>query len=1474
MRKRNSRRNRLSQNGSPAAPEVLETRVLLAGKGGPEFVAGELLVQYNSGTTLTARNAARAGMGLQVAETVQTRTMQNAGFGAMERLRVGNGMTMEAAMARLKANARVKFVEPNYIYKPSAVSDDTYYTNGSLWGMYGSDSPGASGPAGTTNQYGSNAEAAWNTNLTGSRSIVVGVIDEGIDTSHPDLAPNIWTNPGEVANDGIDNDGNGYIDDTNGWDFVSNDKTVYDAGQDSHGTHVAGTIGGIGGNTSGVAGVNWAVSMISCKFLGPTGGTTLNAVKALDYLTDLKTRHGINLVATNNSWGGGGYSQSLHDAIIRSAKQDILFIAAAGNATANNDTTASYPSNYNTTVGTSTQTAASYDSVIAVASITSTGAISSFSSYGATTVDIGAPGSSIISTVPGATYANYSGTSMATPHVTGAAALYASAQSGRVSAASIRLALLSSAVPTASLAGKTVTGGRLDVFEAIRRSSFLDLDRPVYGPTQTAGITLSSAAANLSPTVADTVTVTVSSTTETAPLSIVLTETAVNSGLFSGTVQLGSGAAAADSILQVAHGDVITSNYAALSLTDTATVDGVAPSIAGVSATPATVSAVISWSTSESATGKVRYGTSASALNLVKSGSAAGTTQAISIGGLTPSTVWYYQVESMDAAGNVAASAIYSFTTNAPAPILFVDDDQGATYERFFNAALSAGSLSYDAWNVASAGVLPTSTDLKKYQTVIWNTGYDYSSTNAGLSAAEQTAISEYLNAGGRIFISGQDILYNGVTTAFLQNYLKVSTFASDVTTAAHTETGVTGDPITSGMALAAAAPADFASLYVDAVTPMADAAGILQHGVTTASSPFSAVRYRGDYSAGGFGMVFSTVPFESISSSAAAPNNQATFLKNVIDYLNGQAIAVRVSPPSAAATTEAGGQVTFTVSLSAQPAADVVIPVSVSDATEATVSVSSLVFTAASWATPQTVTVTGVNDSVDDGNIAYQVVLGAATSADTAWNGIDAADVSLSNTDDDTAGITVGTISGTTTTEAGGAVSFTIRLNSEPTADVTLAFSSSDATEGSVSPASVTFTAANWNTPVTVTGTGVDDTIFDGNIAWTLVIGAAASLDSLYNGNNPADFSLTNLDDEAPPATKFYVVDDATVDRTFEYDSAGVPIENYAINSGNTAPRGVAMTATGDKVWVVDASRKVFIYNTSGALLGSWTLGTLATNATVEGIATDGTNIWIVDARADRIYYFAGAASRTTGTQTAATSFALTRGNAIPKDIVWGQQSNVSYLWVVDDTATADRVYRYTLNASGASTAVSSWLISTQNAAPTGIALDPANGVMDLWISDSGTDRVYRYANGRTLTAPVLSSSFALGAGNTNAQGLADPPPVAVESQLPGYRVEQSGVADDSQFPTVVNRRGLLPTGGVNGEQSGLTTLLSPVARRSSTAVTKKSETPVVSERSSRVAEQFSQIPVAVSSGGTESRELLDDVFGQLSSSGLSWLN
>lgn len=364
---------------------------------------------------------------------------------------------MADAVRGLQGDRAVEFAEPNWIYQHGATLNDTYYTNGSLWGMYGD----AFSPA---NTYGSQAAEAWQAGNTGQGSVYVGVIDEGIMRTHPELTVNVFVHPTETLN-GIDDDGNGYVDDINGWDFDGNNNTTYDGSQDDHATHVAGTIGAVGGNGAGVAGGNWQVTMIPAKFLGRRGGTTANAIKAVDYLTDLKTRHNLHIVASNNSWGGGGFSQGLLDAINRGGNANILFIAAAGNGGSdgvgdNNDTTASYPSNYQCTAN------GSYDCVIAVAAITSTGAKSGFSNYGATTVDLGAPGSAIYSTLPGkgnvATYGSYSGTSMATPHVTGGAALYAASHL-LAGAAEIKNAILGSAAPTASLAGKTVTGGRLNV---------------------------------------------------------------------------------------------------------------------------------------------------------------------------------------------------------------------------------------------------------------------------------------------------------------------------------------------------------------------------------------------------------------------------------------------------------------------------------------------------------------------------------------------------------------------------------------------------------------------------------------------------------------------------------------------------------------------------------------------------------------------------------------------------------------------------------------------------------------------------------------------------------------------------------------------------------------------------------------------------------------------------------------------------
>lgn len=449
--------------------EHLEDRRMLAA-----YVDGEILVQFADGATAAAREVARGLVQGRQIEAIHTRAMMHHATGVLERVTIGRGMGVEQAIAAISRRPDVLFAEPNWRLSPVAVSDDpAYATTGQLWGMYGDDQPTAIGPPGTTNQFGSQAEKAWDAGIVGSKSVVVGIVDEGFQVDHPDLAANVWVNPFDAL-DGIDNDGNGYVDDVNGWDFYSNDKTVYDGAADDHGTHVAGTIGGVGGNGAGVAGVSWNVTMISTKFLGPNGGTLANAVKALDYLTDLKKRHGINIVASNNSWGGGGYSSALHSAIIRGANAGILFVAASGNGGSDglgdsNDSLANYPSNYSTLQGTTTTKAASYEAVVAVAALNADGSLASYSNYGSTTVDIAAPGTGIYSTLPGGGYGTASGTSMATPHVTGAAALYAAAHPA-ASAKQVRDAILSTARPTTSLAGRAATGGRLDVGALVQKA--------------------------------------------------------------------------------------------------------------------------------------------------------------------------------------------------------------------------------------------------------------------------------------------------------------------------------------------------------------------------------------------------------------------------------------------------------------------------------------------------------------------------------------------------------------------------------------------------------------------------------------------------------------------------------------------------------------------------------------------------------------------------------------------------------------------------------------------------------------------------------------------------------------------------------------------------------------------------------------------------------------------------------------------
>jgi len=439
--------------------------------GGPSFVPGEALVQFEAGVPEGRRALALGRAGAVVSETVR----DDAAQGRLELVSLPPGAAVRDAVRELARDASIRFAEPNWVYRHHAVPNDPSF--GQLWGLHNTGQSVNGGAPGTPDA-DLDAPEAWDLS-TGSPLVYVGVIDEGIDVRHPDLA-GVVINPGEDADgDGritsadfnrVDDDGNGFVDDVYGWDFANGDNTVFDGKSrasrtDAHGTHVSGTIGAVGSNATGVAGVNWRVRIVSAKFLGPRGGTTANAVRALDYLVGLRQR-GVNLVASNNSWGGGGYSQALADAIGRSAAAGMVFVAAAGNGGSDgvgddNDRTPSYPASY------------ADASVIAVAALTPQDRLASFSNFGAVSVDVAAPGTSILSTLPFGSYGFYSGTSMATPHVTGLCALLAADEPG-LAGAQIRQRVLDTVVQTPALAGKVATGGRVNAWRALAATTAVD----------------------------------------------------------------------------------------------------------------------------------------------------------------------------------------------------------------------------------------------------------------------------------------------------------------------------------------------------------------------------------------------------------------------------------------------------------------------------------------------------------------------------------------------------------------------------------------------------------------------------------------------------------------------------------------------------------------------------------------------------------------------------------------------------------------------------------------------------------------------------------------------------------------------------------------------------------------------------------------------------------------------------------------
>ncbi|MBN1556927.1 MAG: S8 family serine peptidase, partial [Lentisphaerae bacterium] len=356
----------------------------------------------------------------------------------------------EAVAAYNRAARVVRYAEPDTILTLDTVfPDDPDFD--SLWGLHNT------GQTGGVPDADIDAPEAW-AHGTGRREIVVGVIDGGVDYLHEDLAANIWTNPGEIPGNKLDDDGNGFVDDVHGYDFINNDGdpmddlsgTVY-----GHGTHVAGTIGALGSNGVGVAGVCWNISLLPVKIVDANGYGPLSvAVDAVNYATLMRTR-GVNIRLTNNSWGDSDYSLSLSNAIVSAQQAGMLFVCSAGNLYREiTPALPYYPSVF------------PMSNIVSVANTESDDSLRPSSNYGSDCVDLAAPGTGIRSTLRDDLYGPMTGTSMSAPHVSGAAALLWSLKPC-ADAAEIRQALLDGTEPLPALAGKTVTGGRLNLYRAM-----------------------------------------------------------------------------------------------------------------------------------------------------------------------------------------------------------------------------------------------------------------------------------------------------------------------------------------------------------------------------------------------------------------------------------------------------------------------------------------------------------------------------------------------------------------------------------------------------------------------------------------------------------------------------------------------------------------------------------------------------------------------------------------------------------------------------------------------------------------------------------------------------------------------------------------------------------------------------------------------------------------------------------------------
>jgi len=378
--------SQIASNTTPVkAPNIQaihsQIPIIVKDKNGNEYVKGEVIVKYKKKVSLSRVSNV---LGLSNIQGIEEFKVVSASMHKSLVKVQSKTFSTQELINEYRNDPDVEYAHPNYIYHPYKTPNDPKFNL--LWGQHNMGQT-VNGHTGIPDA-DIDAPEAWNKG-TGKPSVVIAVIDTGVDYLHEDLKANMWVNPNEIPNNGIDDDHNGYVDDIHGINAIdeSGDPMDIPLQGGGHGTHVAGTIAGVGNNAKGVVGVSWRSKIMALKFLGTGGSQTSMAIKCLEYVIAQKQK-GVNIVATNNSWGGGPFNQGLHDAIKASTDAGVLFIAAAGNDGNDNDARASYPASYD------------LPGILAVAATDQSDELASFSNYGRTSVDLAAPGTNILSSIP------------------------------------------------------------------------------------------------------------------------------------------------------------------------------------------------------------------------------------------------------------------------------------------------------------------------------------------------------------------------------------------------------------------------------------------------------------------------------------------------------------------------------------------------------------------------------------------------------------------------------------------------------------------------------------------------------------------------------------------------------------------------------------------------------------------------------------------------------------------------------------------------------------------------------------------------------------------------------------------------------------------------------------------------------------------------------------------------------------------